>query len=358
MLSRLILLAGAVLVAVPLAPATAEPERIELPDGEDWVHSHSGITVPAELTGIERSHATAFNRDELNTGLTFDGDGEMLSVYVYRNTNGGVPVWFEQARLGLLTRDVYEGVEQVGTPFAFALPGREEATVLKVVFTMPEESSYKSTGLAMFSLGEWYVKLRATSQKLDAAGLEAWLTQAVNELGLPETLDAGAAIRPVEECAQPLTFETEAKDAPKDGAASLLSGMLGMMVSKKRAEAEVPAKPAVRGHWCRDASLGQNQAVYRPNSATDRYLIAAGDSGIGVMVAPDEAASLMAGPEGKADTRYTATMYFDDRNVSFVAQDRLPSFKRVAALINARRSTITVPTWGDDNTVNINSDTM
>lgn len=358
MFSKVISTACFIFAAFAMVPAVQAQERLELPEGEAWVHSHSGISVPPQLAGLDRSYATAFSRDELNTGLSFDGEGEFLSVYVYRRTNGGVPVWFEQARLGLMSRDVYDGVRSVGTVYSFALPGREEATALKVVFASPEGADYKSTGLAMFALGEWYVKLRATSKKLDVDGLEAWMTQAVGELGLPQELDAGRRVRPVTECAKPLAFPKAAKDAPKDGAAALLGGIMGMIASEKRTEASSSATTVSSVDWCRDVSLGNNQAVYRPNASTERYLIALGDSGIGVGVGTDDAAELLSGPNKNAKPRYTTTMYMDDKNVSFVAQDRLPSPKRVVELINGDRKTITVPTWGEDQTVEVNSESM
>lgn len=358
MLSKVISTAGCICAAIATVPAVQAQERLELPKGEAWVHSHSGISVPAQLAGLDRSYATAFSRDELNTGLSFDGEGEFLSVYVYRSTNGGVPVWFEQARLGLMSRDVYDGVRSVGTVYSFALPGREEATALKVVFAMPDGAEYKSTGLAMFALGEWYVKFRATSKKLDVEGLEAWMTQAVNELGLPRELDAGPRVQPVTECADQLAFPKAAKDAPKDGAAALLGGIMGMIASERRTEASSSGATVSSVGWCRDVSLGNNQAVYRPNASTERYLIALGDSGIGVGVGTDDAAELLSGPNKNAKPRYTTTMYMDDKNVSFVAQDRLPSPKRVIELINGNRKTITVPTWGEDQTVQVNSESM
>lgn len=358
MFSKIISLAGGACAALAMAPAVEAQERLDLPKGEAWVHSHSGISVPAQLAGLDRSYATEFSADELNTGFSFGEGGEYLSVYVYRSTNGGVPVWFEQARLGLMSRDIYDGVRSVGTVYRFALPGREAATALKAVFAMPDDSEYMSTGVAMFALDEWYVKLRATSKKLDVEGLEAWMTKAVSELGLPQELEAGPQIRPVAECANPLVFPQEAKDAPKDGAASLLGGMIGMIASKKKAEVSASSAHVKAVEWCRDVSLGNNQAVYRPNSSTERYLIAIGDSGIGVGVAADDAAGLLSGSEKNAKPRYTVTMYMDDKNVSFVAQDRLPSPERVIELINGNRTTITVPTWGDDQTVEVNSETM
>lgn len=340
-------------------PATAlAKEPIEIAEGESWLHSHSGISVPATLAGLPRTQAIAFSPDALNSGMQFDKDGEILSVYVYRNTSGGVPVWFEQARYGITNRDIYKGAKPIGTTYAFALPGREQATALKAVYALPEGGPYQSTGLALFSLGEWYVKLRATSETRDVAQLETWMSQAISELVLPDSLSPGQTVEPVTDCNEPLEFKGKSKDAPKDGAASLLGGLLGSIVADKLEQVDPDDSVVTPVKWCRDSTLGQNQTVYRANAATDAYLIAVGDSGIGVTVQPDQALALLGGSERKADERYSVTMHFDDENVNFVAQDRLPSPKRVIELINGKRTVTTVSTWGDNSTIKVNSESF
>ena len=338
-------------------PASAfAQEQIDIADGEPWLHPHSGISVPSTLAGLPRTQAIAFSPDALNSAMQFNKDGEILSVYVYRNTSGGVPVWFEQARYGIINRDIFEGAKPVGITYAFALPGREQATALKAVYELPEGGRYQSTGLALFSLGEWYVKLRATSETRDVSQLEAWMSQAVSELVLPENLSPGQAVEPMIDCKEPLEFKGKSKDAPKDGAASLLSGLLGSIAMEKAGQSDSDASAAMPVTWCRDSTLGQNHTVYRANEATDSYVIALGDSGKGVSVQPDQASALLGGPDKKRSERYSVTMHFDDENVNFVAQDRLPSPKRVIELINGGRTAMTVSTWGDNSTIELNSD--
>lgn len=338
-----------------LSAAVAAQERLELPEGESWSHEHSGIVVPFTLAGVDRTHATAFSPDALNTGLSFDGDGEMLSVYVYRKTSGNVPIWFEQARYGIESRDIYAGAHPAGLTYSMTLPGRSEPSGLQAIYTMPEDASFKSTGLALFSLGNWYIKLRATSEKHDAAELEAWMRQALTELVLPEELEGASAVRAIQDCSEPLEFRKKAKDAPNDGAANLLSGMLGQMVLKEVDEGEPVKEPEVATQWCLDSDLGSNNRVYRPVDSKDRYLIAAGDSGVGISVGLDEAAQLLAGPGKRAKPRYGVTMHHDDRNVSYVAQDRLPSPQRVVELIQGKRVTMSVTTWGDGSTIEMSA---
>ena len=340
--------------ALPASALAREP--IEIAEGEAWLHPHSGIGVPATLAGLPRTAATAFSPDALNSAIQFDKDGEFLSVYVYRKTSGAVPVWFEQARYGIATREIYEGAKPVGITHAFALPGREQATALKAVYALPEGGKFQSTGLALFSLGGWYIKLRATSETRDVAQLEAWMSEAVSQLVLPESLSPGAAIEPVVDCKEPLKFKGKSKDAPKDGAASLLGGLLGSITLEKAEQTDSDASVVTPVKWCRDSTLGQNQTVYRADAATDSYLIAVGDSGVGVSVHPDQAFALLGGPDKGSSQRYAVTMHFDGENVNFVPQDRLPSPKRVIELINGKRITTTVSTWGDDSSIEINSD--
>ena len=345
------------LAAFTLASAAHAREELSLEQGEDWVHPHSEIAVPATLGGLERRGATAFATDALNTGINFGHGDDLLSVYVWRKTNGSVPVWFEQARLGIETRDAYKGARLAGTSSAFALPGRETVSGLRAAYDLPEGSSFSSTGLALFSLGEWFIKLRASSATRDATALDAWMMQAVGEMTLPTNLSPGPSVLPVKECAEPLTFKKKAKDAPRDGAVSLLGGLLGQIAAQKATEAhaENDAEPVV---WCRDATLGDGQTMYRPDASTDRYLLAIGDSGSGVWVGLDQAAQLMAGAKGGAKPQYSITLHLDDSNVNFVPQNRLPSPERVVELIDKRRITTSVSTWGDDKAIRIQDDAM
>jgi hypothetical protein len=161
----------------------------------------------------------------------------------------------------------------------------------------------------------------------------------------------------VTECPEPLVFKKEAKDAPKDTGAALLSGLLGKIILQKAAEQKNDDKAPLQVKWCRDVQLGGNQTVYRPNASKDGYLIALGDSGIGVWVGQDQSAALLSDRK-RPKPRYVATMHFDSENVSFVAQDRLPSPKRVTELINAKRIATSVPTWGDDNSIEVSAEAL
>ena len=133
------------------------------------------------------------------------------------------------------------------------------------------------------------------------------------------------------------------------------------------AQSKAKAKPtpetaaalaAVR--WCRDPSLGSNTAVYRQNANTENYLLATGDNGNGIWVGPDPGAKIIAMTEKDkpAEPRYAITAVTAARNISFVAQDRLPSPQRVIEIVAANRRVTTVPTWGKNKSISVNSDAL
>lgn len=360
-IKKLCIIAPAILLCVPPALQAAEP--LDVPAGEDWKHPHSGIVIPARLGGIARSSATAFAANFLDIGHQYDSaDGdEALSVYVFRKTNGSVPVWFEQARWGIENRDIYGHPVLLSQPAAIVPPGGVEASALKAVYAAGEDAQFRSTGIILAAYDQWYVKIRASSMTRTPEALSRWMDFSFAQLLIPSTAQS-PAVAPIADCEAPLVFKKKAKDAPKDGAANLLGGLLGQIAGQLAADDKSDG-PAAEGSgnpvtWCRDSVVGGNQTVYRANNATDRYLLAFGDNGNAVVVEPDRAASLLQKSSGKSEDRFSITLKTADRNISFVAQNRLPSPKRVLNIIKAGLSTVTIPTWGEKKSIEVNSDTF
>jgi len=341
-----------------LSPAgVSARESIELADGADWTHPHSGIVVPAKLGGYARSGATAFAKDDLDVALQFDSeDGvDALTFYVFRNTNGGVPVWFEQARWNIEDRDLFGNVSLNQPPASFTPVNQTYASGLRAIYSADEDSPFRSTGIVLFSVDGWYVKVRASSRTRSAEELSLWIDQVLSEVSLPQSTALAAEL--VQDCSEPLKFRRQSKDAPKDGAAALMSSVLGMMAAEKRANGELNVgNEAVQ--WCRDSTLGGAQIVYRANASKDSYLIAIGDNGNAVRVAPDTSAALLNPESSKKRDRYGITLITAVQNTNYVAQDRLPSPERVVSIINDNRRVSSTPTWGDEKSIGISSDEL
>ena len=347
----------AIAAAVMTAPASAQRE-LQVEEGAVWTHPHSGIAVPTTLAGLPRGRATEFAPDFLNVGFSFrDGeDVEELSLYIYRDTNGGVPVWFEQARRGIEARDIYADPQLAFAIEQYGWPGNEAWQGQRAVYETPDSTYSTSTGLVLFSVDGWFVKMRATSATRSASELREWIDTAFGELTPPGSKFSQEPVIAVTDCEEKLSFK-KAKDAKTDGASSLLGALLGGMVAEKVEEQQEEQGPTPAVAWCRDSALSGMQVAYRANASTDAYLIALGDSGIGVSVAPDAAAALLE-DKPKKNKSYAITVITDAQRINFVPQNRLPSLKRVLEVINANRRVSAVSTWGDDSKVELNPDTL
>jgi hypothetical protein len=220
---------------------------------------------------------------------------------------------------------------------------------------------YRSSGVMMLPVGGWYVKLRASSQTRSPAELAQWMDAALAEVQWPRKIPAAPDAAPVTDCPAPLAFPVAAKDAPKNGGADLMSGLLGMASAQGKAKPtpESTARLAA-ARWCRDPDIGGNAALYRQNADTENYLLAMGDNGNGIWVGPDPGAKVMAmaDKEAPATPRYSITLITAAQNVGFVVQDRLPSPQRVIEIVKANRRVTTVPTWGNSKSISVNSDAL
>lgn len=350
------LIAATAFALTPAAPAAAQQD-LAIKHGEAWTHAHSGITVPATLGGNALTKATSFAQDELDVGLTFEpaGADDFISFYVFRNTNGAAPVWFAQAQWAIENRDIYGAPKLAAPPRAFALPGQTETSGLRATYAPQDSGGYfTSTGVALVPVGDWYVKLRISSQRRTAAELDALMDSVLAEIQWPQ--HAAAASLPVIPCPAPLAFDKKSKDLTGGGMSEILATALMSAAAGDDSTRKDPP-PAVAVQWCRDRQMNNNIATYRAAEASDAYLLTFGDNGNGVSVGPSAANVIMAEMEGKnAKLRYSVTLHTAAEDVNFIAQDRLPSPERAAEIVNANRRASTVATWGKERAVQINSD--
>lgn len=349
--------AGAAAALMTAIPAAAQ-QSLPLKSGKAWEHRHSGIGVPATLGGLQRDVGMAYAPDDLDVGLSYTvrGAAESLTFYIFRKTNGAVPVWFAQAQWGIEQRDTFGHPPLAIAPAPFVPPGQTVASGLRAVYA-PKGGSYRSTGVMLLPVEGWYVKVRASSQSRSPEELADWMDGVLAEIDWPRDIPASAPAQPVTPCAEPLRFETEATDA---GGGDLTAEALGVaLMSSAAGDASIKKEVAPVEQWCRDRQLDGNIAAYRPEGSTTSYLLAYGDNGNGIWtglspmkVAMDEIATKKG---GAAPARYAVTLHTAMEDVNFVLQDRLPSPGRIAYLLKANRRASTVATWGKHRQVQINS---
>ncbi len=261
-----LLVATATALLVAATPAAAQ-QPLPLKAGKAWEHKHSGIGVPATLGGLQRDAGMAYASDDLDVGLSYTerNAAESLSFYVFRNTNGAVPVWFAQAQWGIEKRDTFGNPPLAIAPAAFVPPGQHTASGLRAVYA-PKSGSYRSTGVLLLPVGDWYVKIRASSQSRAPEELASWMDSVLAEIDWPRDIAAAAAARPVTPCAEPLRFEAEAADASGD---DLTAEALGVaLMSSAAGDDSIAKEPAPTLQWCRDRQLDGNVATYRADGST------------------------------------------------------------------------------------------
>jgi hypothetical protein len=342
--------------------SAAAQQPLPLKDGKAWKHKPSGIVVPATLGGAARGRGMAYAAEDLDVGLSYIvGDAvESMSFYVFRKTNGAVPVWFAQAQWGIENRDTLGHPVIAIAAHAFTPPDQSIAAGLKAVYE-PKGGAYRSTGVAMLQVGDWYVKLRASSQTRSPDDLSDWMDAALAQIRWPRKIPLAPAAVPISDCPAPLSFPVAAQDAPKNGGADMMSGLLSMAAAQSKTRqtpTTVAALAAAR--WCRDPDIGSNTRVYRQNADQENYLLAVGDNGNGIWVGPDQGAKLIAMSEKDkpVETRFAITAVTATQNIGFAAQDRLPSPQRVMEIVAANRRVTTVPTWDKNKAISINSDAL
>jgi hypothetical protein len=342
------LIAGTLAIAAAASlsntAAAQQAQDLKVSAGKPYKHKLSKLSFPATLAGAPRLRVRSIGPELLDVSAGYEtADGaEFLSLFVYRNVTGAVPVWFDRARWAIENRpDVYgTPVAAVGAP-AFVPPGQQAASGMIATYTL-NKPPYRSTGVAILPFGEWLVKLRYSSKTLEAASLATAMRKALAELDWPREITAGVAASPVTECPTPLALSGESKPAPANGAAVLLAAVMGLAANAGTKEKAEPA-PTPPASWCRDPTVLKLGGVYRPDAATDRYLIALSDAGRGVFVGPDSAAALLA-PTQPAAPSWSVALIDMDATTYFPAQDRLPSPAQVVERIlngpaNSRSST-------------------
>lgn len=353
---RVLLFIAALMIATPVA-AQQQPPSLKLGATEAYRHKPSGLTVPATLDGLTRTAANAYVPD-LDEAVGFDNPAntETLTVFVFRNVTGSVPLWFDRVDWVASHRDIYGGLVSQHAPAAFAPTGQGNASGLIGSYSV-SKGPYRSTAIAFLPLGpDWYVSVRYSSKTFDAATLETHVRAVVAALGWPQQIAPQPAATQIEDCTTPLALSGNAKPIDRSNAmgSALLFGALLSSAStdekQEMAKNEPPAPPVM---WCRDlaASVGVgNAGVYRPVGTTDRYLIAYQDAGRGLMVEPDTLSGLL---DEKAKPSWSVTEYEVGAAGSYIPRDRLPAPDQALTIVTKEAYASKATTWGKKRDIQI-----
>ena len=91
---RVLLLGLASVLALALPSLAAAQNVVPTKANKPWTHQASGISLPPTLAGLKRSDVRWFSSQEVDVAGVYDSNdgGTQLTLYLYRNVSGDVPV--------------------------------------------------------------------------------------------------------------------------------------------------------------------------------------------------------------------------------------------------------------------------
>lgn len=323
------------------------PRPIELSAKAAFKHRHSNVQLPPVLVGLPRAKAVEFEADQLDTMSEYATSdlGEAYSVYIYRNVAGDLSVWFDRAQK-MVERRGDLGAATLHSAGAFTPPGRISASGLIATYALTGKG-YLSTGVALVPAGEWLVKLRASSETLSPAQLEARMKAALADIIWPRKMDPAPVATLVEPCTSVLALSGDAKPAEKDED-SLAESLMGALVGLAASQPSKGAAPVPAPRWCRDPIEMAEGGVYRADERKDAYLLALADAGRGLSVARSSGHLLDDGADGKKPRpqRYEVQMILLSQTLTSGLLDRLPPPAQALAIAGEGRFASSFGTWG------------
>lgn len=335
-----------------LAPAQA-PGEVRLAANKPYRHKPTGLVIPVSIDGLPRTRVVAWEAD-IDEAVNFQSaDGrEAISIYIFRNVTGAIPVWYDRTAWVIGHRDLYGGATAVVPPAEFVPPQQRNASAL-IGSYRPGKEPFKSTGAAYVPIGpEWYVSVRYSSASLAPEALDTRLRSVIAAIEWPSKIEPQPDAAPVVDCAQPLVTSGEAKMATGDkmGASALFGGLMASAARDDKKKMNAIDPPVV---WCRDTGTYaglEAHGVYRPVGTSDRYLIAFQDAGRGLWVGPDELATLI---DKDASPSWSIAVVGIADTTNYANRDRLPAPTQALAISNKEQFTSKATTWGKKRNVTI-----
>lgn len=347
----------AAILALSLTQAAmAVPADIQVASGNEWKHVPTGLKLPAQLAGsLERQKVTAIAGPETDVGANYwSADGaDNVTIYLYRNVSGSVPVWFDRARnLIQLLPEKYPNPKSLGIR-PFTPRGQQVASGLFELFTT--DSKFRATGVMLLPVNGFYAKIRASSSTRGPGELEQLMQAAVNGIDWSSRAKEVAAV-PVADCPTPLPARSPAKLAKLNQQDQMMAALLGGVVAQAATiedDKEV-SKEAVQVSYCREPGpLQIPYGIYRPAGSADRYMMAIFDAGRAIVVGSSDILQILA--EMKKPARVSVSYVEMERTSTFGDFKTLPLPEQALEHVQKSAPISIASTWGDKREVSINS---
>jgi hypothetical protein len=342
-------LVGLTALVIGVSPAAAATDIASDP-AKAWKHKPTGVALPATLAGLKRTKLAYFSAPVVDVaGDYWSADGsDTITVFLYRNVTGSVPLWFDRSRFYLMNLpDKYGTVRATGIrPFS----PRGQAVASGLLETYEVSKGGRATGLVVLPFKGFYVKVRASSKTRDLAELESLLLDAVNAFDWTDK-SATHAAAPMADCGTPLAARAPAKLIEAKGDDRMMAGILGGLfaqVASSQADKKAAAEPPVA--YCREPGHSTlSTGLYRPGASSDHYMLAVLDGGRAISAGRNDLAALIDNANsGSKAPRYTVSFHQLDRVATFGDFASLPLPDQVIEHVEQGRPVSIAQTWGKD----------
>ena len=325
--------------------------------GKPWKHKATGVAIPATLGGLPRTGVAYYSAPEVDVSANYqNADGtEIVTLYVYRDVSGSVPVWFDRSRFYVMNLPDKYGTATSSGVRAFTPRGQRVASGLMDSFSVTKGT--KTTGLMILPFNGFYAKIRASSATRDIPALETLMTEAANAIDWSSKVAAPAAVA-IADCPQALAARPAAKKSEGDDASRMMSALLGGAFAQVVANKSKEAKASPPSNYCREpGSANATSALYRANGEPDRYMLAMGDGGTAIYAGRNdllnevEAANAQQG--SKPAAKYTVTYSQLDRTGTYSDFEGLPLPEQAIEEVQGGAPASVATTWGKEREISI-----
>lgn len=314
--------------------AQAALTPISVDTGKDWRHGLTGTVFPARIGDFSRQDIADYGDQKLDILATYDQPETKTTatLYLYRAGMPDASIWHDRivkvmamGRLG--AADVPKLQTTVFTP-----AGQGANSGIRSVIPLAGKA-FTASGLAVFPHDDWLIVVRMSSRTAPAADLDRMLAGFVEALRLSGAKKQAPPAYGITPCAQAFP-DQPAQRGVRDMSGGLLAGLLMQAVDNDKGKAKDTKDTAIP-HYCSDPSaIGTDYEAYRDVQDPKSYVVAIGDAGNAVWIAPDGMAAIL---DPKKAGQYSMLLTTVAKRVSYVPFTAMPSPAQVMEVLQKER---------------------
>lgn len=321
----------------PAAQAALDPARVNLiaaKQDKDWRHALTGTVFPPRIGDFSRQDIADYGTQQLDVLASYDQPQSktMASLYVYRAGLPDVSIWHDRilrvmgmGRLG--TADLAKAQTANFTP-----AGQGEGSGIRSVVALTGKA-YTASGVALFRHDDWLIVVRMSSETAAPADLDRMLAGFVDGLRLSPAKSPATAAYGIVPCVQAFPSQPAGRVA-RDMSSGLLASALLQAIDSGEAKPDKTEPQPALPHYCSDPAGKVDFGAYRDEQSPASYLVAVGDAGNVVWIAPDSMAAIL---DAKKSGQYSMTLSTVARRIIYTPFTAMPGLAQVMEALGSER---------------------